>query len=195
MVRYRWEGGETQDSPVPLHGSVLTLLVADRVVWHGDVLEELRAWARWCALRVLHWWEIEDVVSFPQEIRVYLETGDEGLQEGARARAYRSNLANFTPARNAAQAVLCAATDRFEDAAWYSARADVSSDGLPKERPDDARDQLQQYKNWLQQRTEHRVDQLRRLLLQRVLPEELWALIDGAGGVLCDALLEDRHRG
>jgi hypothetical protein len=43
----------------------------------ANVEQELRAFARWCALRVVHYWDA------PQIVHDYLTTGDEALQDTA----------------------------------------------------------------------------------------------------------------
>ena len=51
------------------------------VIWMHDATEQLREFARWCALQVAHLWDM------PVGVRQYLETGDETLRDAARAAA------------------------------------------------------------------------------------------------------------
>ena len=69
------------------------------IVARFDATELLRAFARQCALDVIHLWDA------PAVVRQYLETGDESLRDAARAAAW------------------AAAWDAARDAAWAAARA------------------------------------------------------------------------
>ena len=70
----------------------------------------LHDFARWCALQVIHLWDVPNVV------RQYLETGDESLRAAARAAAWDA-------AREAAWAAAWdAARAAARDAAWAAAR-------------------------------------------------------------------------
>lgn len=81
------------------------------ILWRIDAEPMLRAFARWCALRVIHLWDAPDVV-----IR-YLRTGDESI----RAAAWR---AAWDVARDAAwDAARGAAGDAATHAAWVAAWA------------------------------------------------------------------------
>ena len=68
-----------------------------KIIWRVDAAPVLRAFGRWCALRVLHLWEAPDVV-----IR-YLRTGNEDMRAAARDAAW------------------AAARDAASDAAWAAA--------------------------------------------------------------------------
>ena len=52
------------------------------VIAMADATDELCAFARWCALSVLHLWDAPDIV------RRYLETGDESIRAAAEAAAW-----------------------------------------------------------------------------------------------------------
>jgi hypothetical protein len=98
---------------VRLHGQILhdddkSCATARTYVAGGiDVTDELRAFARWCALQVAHLWDM------PPIVRQYLETGDESIRDAARDAARAA-------ARDAARA---AARDAAWDAAGDAARA------------------------------------------------------------------------
>jgi hypothetical protein len=49
------------------------------ILWRMDAVDVLRAFARRCALDVIHLWDA------PEVVRTYLETGDETLRVAARA--------------------------------------------------------------------------------------------------------------
>jgi len=72
------------------------------IIASADATEELRSFARWRALQVVHLWDCSDLV------RKYLKTGDQKLRADAYAAAY------------AAYAVSCDARDAR---AVYAARA------------------------------------------------------------------------
>jgi hypothetical protein len=76
----------------------------------ADVTEELRSFARWCALQVIHLWDA------PAIVRQYLETGDESIRVAARTAA---SAAARTAARAAAMNAAWAAA---MDATWAAAR-------------------------------------------------------------------------
>ncbi len=102
---------------VGLGGSILDggdkSCAAERTYIAGgvDTTEVLRAFARRVALDVAHLW------SMPDEVRAYLETGDESMSAAASAAAW---AAAGTAARDAARA---AAGDAARDAAWGAASA------------------------------------------------------------------------
>src|SRR5574343_2040907 len=77
-----------------------------RIVARFDATDMLRAFARQCALDVIHLWDA------PQVVRDYLTTGDESLRDGTRDAAWAA-------ARDAARAAARAAA---RDAAWAAAR-------------------------------------------------------------------------
>jgi hypothetical protein len=98
---------------VKLHGEILqgddkACAKARTYVAGGiDASEELRSFARWCALQVVHLWDC------PPIVKQYLETGDESIRAAARDAAW-----------DAAMAAAWAATrDAAWDAAWAAARA------------------------------------------------------------------------
>jgi hypothetical protein len=79
----------------------------------ADATEELRSFARWCALHVIHLWNV------PEIVRQYLDTGDESIRAAARDAAWAA-------ARNAAkdaarEAARAAAWTAARDAAWAAA--------------------------------------------------------------------------
>src|SRR3990172_4026176 len=72
-VRMCGEIQDGRDKIVARHREVLAI---------ADVTEELRAFARWCALQVIHLWDA------PQVVREYLATGREDLRAAAVAAAW-----------------------------------------------------------------------------------------------------------
>jgi hypothetical protein len=72
----------------------------------------LRAFARWCALQVIHVWDA------PEIVRRYLETGDETIRDAARHAARNATCAAAMEARDAARAAARAAA---RDATWAAA--------------------------------------------------------------------------
>jgi hypothetical protein len=86
-----------------------------RILWQMDATPILRAFARKCAMDVIHLWDAPDVV-----VR-YLKTGDESLRDAARDAA---RAAAWAAARDAAwDAAWDAARDAAWAAAWAAARA------------------------------------------------------------------------
>ena len=89
-----------------------------RIVARFDATDMLRAFARQCALDVIHLWDA------PQVVRDYLTTGDESLRDAARAAAraaarYAARYAAWDAAREAAReaardAASNAQRERFE---------------------------------------------------------------------------------
>lgn len=74
---------------------------------------DLRAFARWCALQVVHLWDC------PALVRQYLETGDETLRDAASASATAAARAAAWAAMDAAVwAAMDAAVWAASDAAW-----------------------------------------------------------------------------
>ena len=72
---------------VTLHGDPVDKLVASerRIDWTLDEATTervLREFSRWCALQVIHLWDV------PEVVREYLESGDESLRDAARAAAW-----------------------------------------------------------------------------------------------------------
>lgn len=116
-LRYRWGDGEPQENPVPPTDTRLTLLVGTREVWSGDVTEELRSWARWCALVVVQELECMDHRGV---VRRYLETGDRALRGDAVT--HTQNLYDYERGTNkdrllhAASAATCACFAAVRDA-------------------------------------------------------------------------------
>ena len=173
---FRWGDRQAQDRPAPPQGATVTLLVGEQVVLEAVVTEELSAWARWCALQMADRWDC------PEVARRYLETGDEILG-AATQRAAREAFAaaGRTETKGPARATILAVESATHwSAAGAAARAITFAVGPHAAGP---------------VRTEQEVH-LRRLLLQRALPQHLWPLIDSdapnAEQVLCDALLEGR---
>jgi hypothetical protein len=60
-------------------------------LWGYDATEELRAFARWAALKVAHLWPKNNPM--PEVVRQYLETGDESIREDARKAHYAADAA------------------------------------------------------------------------------------------------------
>lgn len=88
-----------------------------------DIEPQLREFARWCALQVIHLWDAPDVV------RQYLETGDESLRDAAQAAVWdaaedvASEAAAARAAAWAADAAAAATATATADAAREAANA------------------------------------------------------------------------
>lgn len=178
MIQYRWHRenflasvGPCED-PMPPRSFDLSIMVADRKVWRGRIKDELRAWARWCALQVAHTWDA------PPVVREWLREGNWRDRHGAYhcaallADTFSRNRA-WTGAEGAVEAAQLSARSVFlapyaSSASNYARLAVVGSRGM----------------------REKQRAHLRRLLLQRALPERLWGLVEGDERILCDALLE-----
>ena len=200
-LRYRWGSHPPQESPAPPRATVVALGVGLQVVesdgrqqkeggaylmhtlrtvaWQGDVTPELRAWARWCALQVADLW------SCPEVVRRYLETGDEALRKEV------VRLSEPTEERHMAmrpggswQAMGCAWRASHDTPKSHvhsvASQCALNANSIYRHAGFASRDEAKA------KQTAH----LRRLLLQRALPEPLWPLIDADERVLCDALLE-----
>jgi len=80
---------------------------ARKVLWLADSEQELRAFARWCALQVAdHLPPRTDPV-----VRRWLESGDESIRDAARSAAWSA-------ARGAARSAAWSATEAVRSAAW-----------------------------------------------------------------------------
>jgi hypothetical protein len=93
-----------------------------RILWRFDATDMLRAFARQCALDVIHLWDA------PQVVRDYLETGDENLRAAAWVAArdaawVAARDGAWVAARDAAwDGARDAARAAARDAAWAAAR-------------------------------------------------------------------------
>jgi hypothetical protein len=88
------------------------LICRERVIVSRiDATPMLRAWARWCALQVIHLWNAPDIV------REYLTTGDESKRAAAGAAAWRGS------GTRAARAAAMAAAGAVTSATWAAAEA------------------------------------------------------------------------
>jgi hypothetical protein len=100
--------GEIVEHGIPVDKIACSNRVA---LWGYDATEELRYFARWCALEVIYLWP-----DAPDVVREYLETGDEEIWDAARAAA---RDAAWAAARAAARAAAgAAAWAAAWDAAW-----------------------------------------------------------------------------
>jgi len=70
-------------------------------LWGYDATDELRAFARWAALKVAHLWPKSNPM--PEVVRQYLETGDESIRAEAR-KAASSSYAAYAASSYAAYA-------------------------------------------------------------------------------------------
>ena len=88
-----------------------------RIVARFDATTMLRAFARQCALDVIHLWDA------PQVVRDYLTTGDESVRDGTRDDAWAAaRAAAWDAAWEAARAAARdAAWEAARDAAWEAA--------------------------------------------------------------------------
>lgn len=86
-----------------------------RIVARFDATEMLRAFARQCALDVVHLW------SAPQVVLDYLRTGDESLRDAASSAAWAA--ARDAASSTALAAAVSAAWAAALDAEWAAARA------------------------------------------------------------------------
>ena len=102
-------------------------------VWAYDASDVLRAFARRCALDVVHLWDAPDVVI------LYLKTGHEDLRAAARGAA---RAAARAAAWDAGGAAAWAAWDAARAAAWAAAR-DAARDAAQAAARDAARDAAQ----------------------------------------------------
>ena len=88
----------------------------ERTVMHMLDCEQtdalLREFARHCALTVAHLWDM------PEEVRQYLETGDESLMESA---YFAAHSATYFAARNAAHSAAYFAAESAAESAAHSA--------------------------------------------------------------------------
>jgi hypothetical protein len=87
-----------------------------RIVWGYDAEQELRLFARQCALDVIHLWDAPDIV------RQFLETGDESIRAAASAAAWAASDAARYAASAASDAARAAARDA-RAAAWDASDA------------------------------------------------------------------------
>ena len=87
-----------------------------RILWRADARETLRAFARRCALSVIHLWDP------PAVVREYLETGREETRAAAWDAAWAAARDAAWDARDAARAAARAARAAAWDAAWAAAR-------------------------------------------------------------------------
>jgi len=105
-------------SPVSSHGGDKIVGNRRRILWRIDAMDTLRAFARRCALDVIHLWDAPDVV------RRYLETGDEALRVAATVSAARAAWTyTRADARDAARSARYAARFAASDAAKYTAKS------------------------------------------------------------------------
>jgi hypothetical protein len=88
-----------------------------KIIKRFDATDMLRAFARHCALSVIHLWDA------PPVVRQYLETGDESLRAAARdaARAAARAAARDAARAAARDAAWAAAGAAARDAAWAAA--------------------------------------------------------------------------
>ena len=93
-----------------------------KALWGYDATEELRAFARWAALKVAHLWPKKNPM--PPVVREYLETGNEAL----RGEAYRAAYVAANAAAYAAYAALAAAAAAYAFAAANAALAAADAD-------------------------------------------------------------------
>jgi hypothetical protein len=107
-------------------------------LWGYDATEELRAFARWAALKVAHLWPKNSLM--PEVVRQYLESGDESIRVEARKVAYHASAdasyhAASSYAASSAAAYAAADADVVDaahyassyaaDAAYYASDADA----------------------------------------------------------------------
>jgi hypothetical protein len=91
-------------------------LVAEKrkILWRVDGEAVLKAFARWCALQVVHLWGVSDVVI------EFLKTGDENLRYAAGDAAW--STARYAAGDAAGEAARSAARYAARYAAWSAAR-------------------------------------------------------------------------
>lgn len=77
-----------------VHGDDKLVCSRRKILWRADAEATLRAFARWCAIQVIHLWDA------PQIVREYLETGDESKRAAARAAAWDAAKAAAWAAQN-----------------------------------------------------------------------------------------------
>jgi hypothetical protein len=86
-----------------------------KIIERHDMKDDLRRFARECALDVIHLWDA------PAVVRTYLETGDESMRAAARDAAWAAWHAAWDAARAARDAAGAAAWAAWH-AAWVAAR-------------------------------------------------------------------------
>jgi len=84
-----------------------------KIIARFDATDMLWELSRWCALQVIHLWDV------PPVVRQYLETGDESLRAAALAAARAAACGAAKAAAGAA--AWAAARDAARDAAWAAA--------------------------------------------------------------------------
>lgn len=155
-------------------------------LWQGDVTEELRAWARWCALQVADLWDCPDVV------RRYLETG-EGHEEAHAYTIEAMRLDQYPDTDHAAASAMWA-TCHGDGAGGPRTSARAARLALGYHNGDIRRDSPVIRVADSSKYTGPHAIHLSTLILRRALPSHLWGLIDSDGPnaekVLCDALLD-----
>jgi hypothetical protein len=85
-----------------------------KILQRVDITEQLKSFARWCALRVVHLWDAPEVVV------QFLKTGDESLREATGAAVY---AVAYAAGREAAYAA-CAANAAGREAEKEAQRAE-----------------------------------------------------------------------
>jgi hypothetical protein len=88
-----------------------------RALWGYDATAELRYFARWCALEVIHLWP-----NAPEVVREYLESGDESIREEARKAAYAAYYA-----AHHADAAYAAASASYYATSYAASYADAAA--------------------------------------------------------------------
>jgi hypothetical protein len=112
------------DGAIVDHGSPVDKFACSerRAVWGYDATEELRYFARWCALEVIHLWP-----NAPEVVREYLESGDESIRVEARKLAYAA-YADASSAAASSAAAYHASADASYPAAYAAAYAAYDAD-------------------------------------------------------------------
>ena len=105
------------DGDLQSHGNPIDKWVGRRrkIIKTIDATEMLRAFARWCALQVIHLWDA------PEVVRLYLESGDESLRD---ASGDASGAASWAASRAVSwDASWTASRAASWDASWAASRA------------------------------------------------------------------------
>jgi len=95
-------------------------------LWGYDATDELRAFARWAALKVAHLWPKSNPM--PEVVRQYLETGDESVRAEARKAAHAAHAADAAAAAYAHAAHAAHAADAAAAAYAHAAHAAHAAD-------------------------------------------------------------------
>jgi hypothetical protein len=99
-------------------------------LWGYDATDELRAFARWAALKAAHLWSKNKPM--PEVVRQYLESGDESILEDARKAAELAADASYAADAASASAYYAASYAASADASYAADAASASAAAAEK---------------------------------------------------------------